>query len=322
MFIPQNNSKNVLKNEIVFTSQINEELSKKYCLTSITNINPSKLLEYVANIIKLNKNVTFYEIAYNPVQEKVYFYTNKEICLTNFIEPKTRHFKLNTVSSLLEAIDTLKSDNYNQPDLVNLDTIFNILHEINYAYLNIKFKYALRFNNLISHLSNKELQIIKYDFHNETLTLGLKNYPDQTIIIKFVHNEPKIISSNNPYANQILFTLKEELLNYYLEISEFAKYQNATATKIRPSNCDFYVDISFNGLDIYSLDNHIKDFELIKLSDGRVFSSGSSKIATEVLKQEASPLLNNIYVQVKDLPDFIQAQIKNQKTDYSLQRTK
>ena len=321
MIIPESNSKYIINKEVVFTSHINEELNKKARLTSVINVSSNNLLNYLTNIIKLNHNTIFYEIAYDKDKQKVYFYTNKELRFMSFNNEQTKHFPLNNTSTLIDTINNLKNDNYNNSELINLTTIFNYLKEINHNYLDIKYKYELRFNNLIKHILTNELEILKYDFHNNTITLGFKENKDKNFIVKIENNNINLISSNNPYAKQIIFNIKNELINYYLEIKEFSKYQNDPKTKIRPYNCDFYIDISINGIDIYSyLDKYTKDLELIKLTNGEVFSYSKSNIAKEILEKENDNILNHVYIYINDLPNYLQEMIRKDKTNMVLNR--
>ncbi len=321
MFIPESNSKYIINKEVVFRNNINEELSKKSCLTSVINISYTNLLKYLTKIIKLNHNTIFYEIAYDKEQEKVYFYTNKELRLIGFDEEQTKHFNLNSTSSLIDSINNLKYDNYDNPDLINLESVFNYLRSINHEYLDLKYKYELRFYNLVNHTINKELEIRKYDFHNQEVTMGFKDSKENNIVVKIENNNLKIVSSNNPYAKQIIFNLKEELMNYLIEIREFNKYQNEAKTKIRPYNCDFYIDISIKGIDIYSyLDKYTKDLELIKLASGEVFSYSSSNIAKDILTKESENILNHIYIYINDLPNYLQEKVRKDKDNMVLKR--
>ena len=105
MFIPESNSKYIINKEVVFRNNINEELSKKSCLTSVINISYTNLLKYLTKIIKLNRNTIFYEIAYDEEREKVYFYTNKELRYIGFNEEQTNHFPLNNTSSLIDTVN-------------------------------------------------------------------------------------------------------------------------------------------------------------------------------------------------------------------------
>lgn len=321
MFIPESNSKNIINKEVIFTNKVNEELKKTSRLTTVNPISKNNLIKYLTNIIRLNKNTIFYEIGYDEYQEKVYFYTNREIQFGWLSNDKTKHFDLKSTSSLIETINNIKNDNYNNPELINLTTVFNYLKEINHNYLNIKYKYELRFNNLIKHIINKEIEILKYDFHNNTITICFKENKDKYLVIKLEPNDLKIVSSNNNYSNQIIFYLKEELINYYLEIKEFNKYQSDIKTKIRPYNCDFYIDVSINGIDIYSyLDKYTKDFELIKLANGEVFSYGNSSIAKDLLEKENDNILNHLYVYINDLPNYLQEMIRKDKDNIILKR--
>ena len=109
----------------------------------------------------------------------------------------------------------------------------------------------------------------------------------------------------------IIFNIKDELINYYLEVREYNKYQNEVKTKIRPYNCDFYIDISINGIDIYSyLDKYTKDLELIKLANGEVFSYSKSNIANEILEKESEDIFNHVYIYINDLPNYLQEIIR------------
>ena len=168
MFIPFGNSKNILNKEVVFRSGANPDLSN-YKLTSLNNVHKKDLEQALERIINLNKNTIFYEISYDEKEEKIYFYTNKELRFTatpsisNFV----KHQNNMSTSSLLTTIKTLKNEiPSSNTELVSLKNVAEYIINNHLHYLELKLKYERHFNIILAPIIRNNITILNYNYHN------------------------------------------------------------------------------------------------------------------------------------------------------------
>lgn len=303
-FIPVVPHTTVVNKTIVYSDTILniKEDGLNIQVSCIDNIKESELERCLKIIFEENKNVTFHTIQYSKINNKVYFYTNKEINTNVWNDFKLNTYKPIRSNEILEEIKNIFTQEINTDEnFVSLYTISTLTKKVQKQYKLLKDNYQFNLEHKISPSS-----IIIYDFNYDTneLKIGISFLGEFYEIHFFKENDDVYITKSEYYDNQkVLTVLGNDLSELYDEFMKFKDFKKQHSYGIKTVNSIFNTNVSSYGVTINN-DN----FELASNSYTPNYRYECNSVNTiNAIKGNEEELFKRIFVNIKDLPQWCQS---------------
>lgn len=327
MFVPVipiiPNTKVVNKSIVYSDTVLNiKEKGADIQVSSIDNVKESELTNCLKTIFENNKEVVFHTIQYSKNNNKLYFYTNKEI--------NTKVWKNSKVTTLKHFNSTQVLNEIKKILIQDENTDENVISLLNISLLmkNTHNKYERFKRDSEYYLQGKSNDITLYDFDYKTneLTIGIR-FLDKIYRMSFSKQDDDLFITKSNYfdGNEIFNNLGSDLSRIYDEFIEFKNFKTENSYGINTINTDFNVNVScfdisfFNRKNTNSIFNN--GFELTSYSYTSKYKCECNSLnILSIIKGNEDELFRRIYVDIEDTPKWchdILYEVRNKELEQS-----
>ena len=313
----------VINKTIVYSDTVLplKDVGENLKVTTICNVSESALESCLKKVFEANPGVVFNTVQYSKNNNKVYFYTDKNISTKEYEESKYYIYKPITSSAeILKEIKTVLSQDKNvDSSCVSLFVVSNLLNLEEKKYKDVIKNYEVRIKELLSaHNTKSELIIYDFDYDKEELRIGYGKYYDKICFMK-KDGDLYITKSESFYADDVLAIAGSELSNLYDEFLKFKKYKEESNYGFKAVNSNFLVNVSQYGVGILAKNpnNYFSnDFELQSYSYiDKIKCSCNSTAVLSALTGHEKEILKRIYVNINDCPLWMRTALQEVRNE-------
>jgi len=313
--VPMTTTRVINKTIIYSDTVLNlKDVGSNLKINSISNVSEFEIENCLNTVFDTNKDVTFNTIQYSKNNNKIYFYTDKDINIDKWKDSKI--FKYKPLNNKIEILEELKrlfnSKKIKDPNIVSLSQVLKTVYEKNKKY---DFEINTFENRLDERLKNKYSDssysvLYDFDYDNNFMQVGFKEYDwEEVFEVTFSknNNDLYIIKSESINANDYLVELGNilsDLYDKYIENRQFKQEYNYNITAV---NSNFNVDISSDALRLFN-----KNYEFVLnnyISREYNYDCNSYELI-DYIKGNEKKLFDKIYINISDCPKWMQEELK------------
>lgn len=309
----------VINKTIVYSDTVLklDDLGQNIKLTSISNVTESEFEKCIKCILSSNEDVLFNTIQYSKKDKKVYFYTNKKLNISKWINRNEKKYdRVENKNSLLEELNFLY-DSSNRPkdeDVIDLYSVYTLFKSSKKAQSKIEGIFDSRIENAMKNAINEQIYIYGITFDKDKNEIELRYnsaYTDQTkkIIFSKKDEEVYIVKSNTTDANEIFNEISHIISQAFDELKAFEEKHDFFDSNYCIDVVNSSLKASINTFDISLYRNSgliKKDFEL---SFSNTFDSKdincNSSLIINIVKNNEIKLFKNTFVKIEDCPKWM-----------------
>ena len=179
--VPMTTTRVINKTIIYSDTVLNlKDVGSNLKINSISNVSEFEIENCLNTVFDTNKDVTFNTIQYSKNNNKIYFYTDKDINIDKWKDSKI--FKYKPLNNKIEILEELKrlfnSKKIKDPNIVSLSQVLKTVYEKNKKY---DFEINTFENRLDERLKNKYSDssysvLYDFDYDNNFMQVGFKEY--------------------------------------------------------------------------------------------------------------------------------------------------
>ena len=229
----------------------------------------------------------------------------------------TKYKLLNSKEILKEFEELFTQEKNNDSDCISLYDITNLIKEYRNNYDDIIDRYQDYFDCILedeeSYFFNTT--VYGFDYVNNQLSIGvqlaLNHYK---IVLAKKNDDLYVVESELTDYQEVLYHIGKGLSELYDELIKFSDFEKQDVNNIKALNSNFFVDISFAGVDIYAGSQSYsfsRDFILSSPSytdeDEYEYKYKYKCNSTEVLtalKGKEDKIFKRIFVKIDDCPEW------------------
>lgn len=291
-----------------------DSLGKNIKVTSVENVNESDFEKCIKFILESNEDVIFNTIQYSKKDKKIYFYTDKNINLSKWINRNLKEYdRINNRESLLEELEYLY-DSSNRPkdeDVISLYDIFMLFSKTYESESKIKGIFVNRIENILKNKISNSIWLygLSFDYSSRELTLRYSYLKEEKKIV-FSKNDDDvyIVRSDSPRANEVFSCITSIISEAYDELLNFEVFNTFKDSNscIDVINSNLKASIGRSYIDLYNKKrNYSRDFDV---SFGVIFDSRhvncNSSIVLDLVTNNEEKLFKNAFVKIEDCPEW------------------
>ncbi len=230
---------------------------------------------------------------------------------------------MNNKKELFEEIKKIiVSNDKIKEDEINLYDLSKVIRKKEIEFRNEKKIFENYLLKQIKKNFDKNSDLIIYDFNYEKkeLKIGFKFSKDfKKIIFGQKNNQLFIKESESNYADDLLFYMGEDFLNFYNFFINYDYYHEQVNFNVKPINSKFLVDISNYGVNIYVKRNNdilTKIFELNSRSWNNTYicKCNSDEIKNLISNNE-DEIFKKIFVKINECPEWSKSELYKLKKE-------
>lgn len=318
-------NKTIIYSDIVLPIK---EKGENLKITSISNITESNFEECLKTIFKSNPEIIFNTIQYSKKDNKIYFYTDKDISLKEWKDRNVIIYQpISSNTEILEEIKNILTQEPNKdPNCISLYDVARLMKSKNSEY-----------RNMIDSYENSFECIIKREFSpHHNVTIGNFNYDRNELEIRFSYwgNPTKIIfskkdgdlyivSSETTRGQKILALLGNQLSELYDKLLQYSEYKNTEFHHPNSINSKFKIDVNIYHISIFTESNYKREFNLSSYSykNGYDYMCNSNNIIN-VVKNNESELFKRIFIKIEDCPEWTRSNLSKTRKNQLIEQQK
>jgi len=316
IFVPHFRDENVINKDIIYSDTVLplKDLGSNLKVTTLSNVSEISLENCLNIIFKNNPDVVFNTIQYSRNDEKVYFYTDKEISTKEYEELGVFNYKpINSKDEILKEIEKLLiSDEIKDSDCISLLDLSILFKGIRYDFNNIQEKYKEIIKTKLNYFT-----FISFNFDYESKTLQLTFYEENGTCNKVYFSKKNgdlhVSKSINFNSTEILGKIGFIISNLYDDFIVFSDYNDRNSYKklVIPVNSNFNIDIDYGKISIFVRNEENlfdKDFNLYTNDfDNLYLLECNSNVINEVVNVCKEEIFRKIFVKISDCPNWCQS---------------
>ena len=279
-------------------------------VSSINGVTQSELERCLKTIFENNKEIVFHTIQYSKSNNKVYFYTDKEINTNVWEDSKISTFERLKPTEILNEIKNIFLQDINDDkDCISLYNVACLMKEMKKKYENLKDNYEYSLED------GKHIVIYDFDYNNDELGIGIPFLGEIYDIYLKKQDGDLFITKSEYYDSQmVLNTLGNKLSRLYDEFMKFKDFKNEKSYGIKTVNSIFYSNVCslevsfFYALPSKGLKPILNDgFEVKSYSYSSNYGCKCNSVNTlNVIKNNEEELFKRIFVKIEDMPKWCQ----------------
>jgi len=301
-------NKDVIYNDLVLST---DKTNANLVITCVDGINQELLEECINIIMESNSDIIFDSIQYSKRNNKVYFYTFKEISTREWDRVnKVKYTKIINSADIINEINKVKlcelDKDKNNISLYDLGMIYK---EMFNEYNQVKQKYnRILGQGVKKFYSNYSLIFIdEFNYDLSTLKLIFKassNSSFSEIVFAKNGDDLYIVSSTSIHVLELLILLGDEISQVFNELKYFSEYKKSSNKTINSINSLFQVNLENDKMDVFLRDG---EFNIIVYSynDKYKIDSNSYNIV-KLIKDNEDEFLKKIIIKIEDCPEWCQ----------------
>ena len=295
-----------------------EETNQSKCVASFCGVSEWELEKCIKEIMDDNKEVIFNVIQYSKDDNRVFFYTDKPICIPNEYrkEKEVEKSLFSVVNDILRYKDDLNEE---------LISLHNLLYVIRGLDEKSKLdKNSLKYDvqmDISVRLGYDKLELFDINYiDNSLVMLFKKDKKSDFKPITFIkeNGELKVLKSDSEYAEDILLAARKTLTEYYDYCLNNKPYNIETVTNVETQQDRFLASISKGGVKAYyeSINGELKIVSPVSPYIGEVITNDSATY--KLVNENSDDVMRNLYVRISDCPSWcrqkaIEARIREVK---------
>lgn len=293
-----------------------DSLGKNIKVTSVENVKENDLEKCIKSIFESNEDVTFNTIQYSRKNKKIYFYTDKNIDLSKWLNRDLKEYdRITNREGLLEELEYLY-DSSNRPkdeDIISLYDVFMLFSKTYASESRVKGIFTNRIENILKNKISNSIWLYSLNFDYSTRELTLRySYlkEDKKIVFSKNGDDVYIVRSDAPRANEVFSCIASVISEAYDELLNFEVFNTFRDGNscIDVINSDLKASISHSYIDLYNKKrDYSRDFDI---SFGVIFDSRhvncNSSIVLDLVTNNEEKLLKNAFIKIKDCPEWTQ----------------
>lgn len=280
-------------------------------VSSIDNVEENELTKCLKTIFENNKEVMFHTVQYSKNDNRVYFYTDKEINTSVWEESNTRTYKQFKSTEILEEIkNILKQEVNKDEDVISLYQVSCLMKEMKRRYESLKDNYNYSLEN------GKHIIIYDFDYKNNELKIGI-NSLNEIYEIRFSKQDGDLFITKSEYYNnqKVLNSLGQKLSILYDEFMEFKDFEVENSYGVKTVNSIFYANVCSLEVSIFNSEEYKflkpifnNGFEITSYSYSPNYGYECNSVNTlNVIKSNEDELFKRIFVKIEDMPKWCQS---------------
>ncbi len=293
-----------------------DSLGKNIKVTSVENVKENDLEKCIKSIFESNEDVTFNTIQYSRKNKKIYFYTDKNIDLSKWLNRDLKEYdRITNREGLLEELEYLY-DSSNRPkdeDIISLYDVFMLFSKTYASENRVKGIFTNRIENILKNKISNSIWLYSLNFDYSTRELTLRySYlkEDKKIVFSKNGDDVYIVRSDAPRANEVFSCIASVISEAYDELLNFEVFNTFRDGNscIDVINSDLKASISHSYIDLYNKKrDYSRDFDI---SFGVIFDSRhvncNSSIVLDLVTNNEEKLLKNAFIKIEDCPEWTQ----------------
>jgi len=311
--VPHTTNTTVVNKTIVYSDTVLpvKDLGGNLKVNTISDVSEYSLERCLKIIFESNPNVIFNTIQYSKNEEKIYFYTNKEISTKAWKDSKVSTYKPLTKSSeILEEIKNLLVSEPNKDnDCISLYDIAQLIKRKNTEYERDKHSCDNHFDYVISskYLSSSRIVVYDFDYDKSELRIGFKYKKDYDDIIFAKEDEDLYLKESESYrGKEILVELGDSLSKLYDKFIQYRDFKKQSLYGFKSVNSNFLVAVNAYEVSIF-VRKFLNAFRLASTNyNDNYFYDCNSNTVISALKGKESEIFKRIFVRITDCPKWSQ----------------
>lgn len=291
-----------------------DSLGKDIKVTSVDNVKENDLEQCIKSILESNEDILFNTIQYSRKDKKVYFYTNKNINLSKWINRDLKDYdRITNRESLLDNL-TYLFDSSNRPkdeDIISLYDVFMLFSKTYASESRVKGIFTSRIENILKNKISNSIWLygLNFDYSSRELTLRYSYLKEEKkIVFSKSGDDVYIVRSDAPRANEVFSYITSIISEAYDELLNFEVYNtfkdSNSCIDVVDSNLKASIGRSY--IDLYNMQrNYSRDFDI---SFGIIFDSRhvkcNSSIVLDLVTNNEEKLFKNAFVKIEDCPEW------------------